>query len=129
MSVDDATGTLQTITNDVTNFTMNTPVAVQDITGVDKSAHERLLLLSDGTVTLNGVFNAAADMSHAVLSTVPSTDVTRTVTISPTATATPSLTMEMLLTSYNLTRSNAGELTWSTEGSLQSGTQPTWDNT
>ena len=36
----------RTISNDVTEFSMSTPVALQDITGVDKSAHERLALLS-----------------------------------------------------------------------------------
>jgi hypothetical protein len=35
------------IKNDITNWQMATPRGVQDITGVDKSANERLLLLAD----------------------------------------------------------------------------------
>jgi hypothetical protein len=130
IQVDDATGTPQTITNDVTNFAITTPVALQDTTGVDKSAHERLALLRDGTVTLNGVFNAAANMSHVVLSSITSTAgaVARSTKVTPTAATAPSLSMELLYSSYNLTRSNAGELTWTSEGQLQDGTIPTWVN-
>ncbi|MGH6654057.1 MAG: hypothetical protein ACRDVE_02495, partial [Actinocrinis sp.] len=104
ISVDDASGSAQVISNDISDFTLATPRAEQDITGVDKYAHERLLLLADGTVALKGVFNAAANMSHAVLSSVPSTSVTRTVLITPTAVSTPNLSMEMLFSSYDLAR-------------------------
>lgn len=124
--VDDATGTPQTITNDVTNFTLNTPVATQDTTGVDKYAHERLALLADATATLNWVFNAAANMSFTTLSTITQGEVPRTTKITPTASATPYLSNELLYSSYNLTRSNSGELTGSSEGSLADGTVPAW---
>ena len=80
LSVDDASGTAKAIKNDITNWQMSTPRGVQDITGVDKSANERLLLLADGSVTLNGVFNAATGQAHDVFKTVPSTSVQRTVT-------------------------------------------------
>lgn len=126
--VDDATGTPQAITNDVTDFSLATPRATQDVTGVDKFAHERLLLLADGTVQLKGVFNAAANMSHAVLCTVPSTSVQRTVKVTPTALTVPSLTMEMVISSYDLTRGNGGELTWQSDCSLADGTAPLWVN-
>lgn len=128
IAVDDASGDSQTISNDVTDFTINTPIALQDITGVDKYAHERLSLLADGTVQLKGVFNAASNMSHAVLSTVPSSPATRTVQITPTSSTDPYLSMDMLFASYDITRSNAGELTWSANASLESGTAPTWTN-
>src|ERR1700753_763263 len=110
--VDDATGTPQTISNDITNFSFQTPRAVQDITGVDKFAHERLLLLADCSVVLNGVFNSAANMSHAVFSTVPSTSVARTTKVEPTSGSTPFLASEQLFSDYAMTRSNSGELTW-----------------
>lgn len=126
--IDDASGSPQTISNDVGDFTIATPRAVQDTTGVDKYAHERLLLLADGTVQLKGVFNAAANMSHAVLSSVPSTSVTRTVLITPTAVSTPNLSMEMLFSSYDVARGNGGELTWSADAALENGTAPTWVN-
>lgn len=126
ISVDDASGTPQAITNDITNFTLATPVALQDTTGVNKYAHERLALLADATATLNWVFNAAANMSFAVLSTITSGEVSRTTAITPTASTYPNLSMEMLYSTYSLTRSAAGELTGSSEGSLADGTAPAW---
>lgn len=123
LSVDDAAGAPQAIKNDITNWQMSTPRGVQDITGVDKSAYERLLLLADGSVTLNGVFNPAANMSHDVFKTVPSTSVARTVTQTVNGVT---LAMEMLPTDYQLTRSDAGELTFSVPLSLADGTVPTW---
>jgi hypothetical protein len=124
--VDDATGTPQTISNDFTNFSFSTPRAAQDITGVDKSAHERLLLLADCSVTLNGVFNPAANMSHAVFCTVPSTSVNRTTKIEPTNGSTPFLASEQLFENYAITRSASGELTFEATGNLADGTVPTW---
>ena len=44
VSVADAGGTARTISNDSTNYNFSTPRGVQDVTGVDKSANERLLL-------------------------------------------------------------------------------------
>jgi hypothetical protein len=82
LSVDDSAGTQRDIRNDITNFQMATPRAVQDVTGIDKSAMERLLLLADFSITLNGVFNDQATTgSHIVFRTVPSTSVLRTVTL------------------------------------------------
>lgn len=123
LSVDDASGTAQAIKNDVTNWQMSTPRGVQDITGVDKSANERLLLLADCSVTLNGVFNAASNASHDVFKTVPSTSVARTVTQTVNGVT---LAAEILFSDYQLTRSNSGELTWSAPGSLADGTVPQW---
>lgn len=129
IAVDDSAGTARTISNDVTNYQFSTPRAVQDTTGVDKSANERLLLLSDYSVTLNGIFNSAdANMSHDVFKTVPSTSVLRTTTISPIGTTTglPKLATECLYSDYQITRSNTGELTWQAPGALADGTVPTW---
>lgn len=126
--VADATGTARTITNDVTDYNFATPKAVQDVTGVDKSAHERLLLLADYTVTLKGVFNAAANMSHAVFSTIPSTAVNRSVEIDPigTSSGNPKLVNNCVLTDYQITRANTGALTWQVPGSLADGATPSW---
>jgi hypothetical protein len=126
--VQDATSTARTITNDCTNFTWSTPRATQDITGVDKSAHEQLLLLADYSVTLNGIFDStSANMSHAVFATVPSTSVTRSVSIAPTSnSSTPILAVNCILTDYQITRANTGELTWQVPGQLADGNVPTW---
>lgn len=84
---------------------------------------ERLLLLADFTVTLNGVFNDAANKSHAVFKTVTSTSVARTVSITVSG---QSLNNECLFTDYPLSRSDSGELTFAVPGSLCDGTVPTW---
>lgn len=128
VKVADASSTLQTISNDVTNYTFTTPRATQDITGIDKFATEKLLLLADYTVTLNGVFNTAANLSHAVFSTIPSTSVTRAVEVDPIGTTAgfPKLTVNNILTDYQITRTNTGELTWQVPGTLQDGAVPTW---
>lgn len=124
LSVDDSGGTVRDIRNDITNFQFATPRAVQDITGIDKSAIERLLLLADFSITLNGVMNTAvAPSSHAVFSTVPSTSVNRTVSLGIGG---KTLASECLFTDYAISRSNSGELTWSAPGVLADGAVPTW---
>jgi hypothetical protein len=112
----------------VTEFSMATPRAVQNTTGVDVYADQRLLLLADATYSLKGVFNAAANMSHAVLSSVPSTSVIRATQITPTASEYPYLGSNCYFTSYDVARSATGELTWSSEGALADGTTPQWTN-
>lgn len=123
LSVDDAAGSPQDIRNDITDFEFATPRAVWEYTGIDKSAVERTLLLADFTIKLNGAFNDAANMSHAVFKTVPSTTVARTVSLNISG---QTLANECLFTDYPLTRSDSGELTWAVEGSLSNGTVPTW---
>lgn len=118
----------RTITNDCTNWTFTTPRATQDITGVDKFAHETLLLLADFTVTFNGVFNpTVTTSSHAVFSTVPSTSVNRSTNIQVTNSGgTPQITCNVAYTDYQITRANTGELTWQAPGQLADGAVPTW---
>jgi hypothetical protein len=123
LSVDDSAGAVKTIKNDITNLSWGVPRGVQDVTGVDKSAYERLLLLADFTITLNGVFNDATGFSHDVFKTVPSTSVARTVTLVVSG---DTLANETLFTDYALTRAQAGELTWTAPGVLADGTVPTW---
>jgi hypothetical protein len=123
LSVDGSDTAANDIKNDVTNFEFATPRAVQEITGVDKSAIERLLLLADFSITLNGVFNDAADKSHATFKDVGSTSVTRTVSL---AVSGQTLNNECLLTDYQLNRGDDGSLTWTVPGVLADGTVPTW---
>jgi hypothetical protein len=122
-AVDDSSGSARTISNDVNSLAWATPRAVQDVTGLDKSAFERLLLLADMSVTPTGVFNDAANMSHAVFKTVPSSSVARTTTISISG---QTLAGELLYTDYALTRGADGSLTWTAPGVLADGTVPTW---
>jgi hypothetical protein len=123
VTVDNSAGSAKVISNDVTNHEFATPRGVQDVTGVDKSAMERLLLLADFSVTLNGVFNDATDKSHDVFKTVPSTSVARTVTL---AISGQTLAGELLFSDYAMSRAASGELTWTAPGVLADGTVPTW---
>ena len=123
VSVDDSAGSARTISNDITNLDFATPREEQDITGLDKSARERLLLLADFSVTFNGVFNDASNMSHDVFKTVPSSSVARTVTM---AISGQTLACEAFFSDYALSRSSSGELTWSAPGALSGGAVPTW---
>jgi hypothetical protein len=121
--VDNSAGSAQDIRNDVTNLDWSMPRGVQDVTGIDKSAIERLLLLADFSGTMNGVFDDGANLAHAVLKTVSSTSVNRTIGIVISG---QTLNNECLITDYALTRAQSGEFTWSAPFSLADGTTPAW---
>ncbi|WP_326646051.1 hypothetical protein OG884_15480 [Streptosporangium sp. NBC_01755] len=123
LSVDGSDTSVNDIKNDVTNFEFATPRGVQDVTGVDKSAMERLLLLADFSITLNGVFNDEADKSHATFKDVATTSVARTVTLTVSG---QTIAPECLFTDYALTRAADGSLVWSAPGVLANGTAPAW---
>jgi hypothetical protein len=124
LSVDDASGTARDIRTDIGSFQFSTPRAVQDVTGIDKSAIERLLLLADFSITLNGpAFDDGTNLAHSVFRTVPSTSVARTVTINISG---QTLACETLFTDYQLNRGQDGSLGWTAPGVLADGTVPTW---
>lgn len=123
LSVSDAGAVARAIKNDVTDLDFATPRGVQDITGVDKSAYERLLLLADFSVHLKGVFNPSANQSHDVFKTVPSTSVNRLTTLTVGGVT---LAGNLLYTDYPLKRAQSGELTWEAPGVLADGAVPTW---
>lgn len=120
-SVDNSSGSLTALKNDFTNIQFATPVAIQDVTGLDSSAIERLPLLADFSATLNGVFDTTAHAvfkDHQVQSTA-----TRTVTL---VVASQTLTNECILTDYALTRAAGGDFTFSVPCVLQGGVVPAW---
>jgi hypothetical protein len=123
LSVDNAAGTPNAIKNDVTNLQFATPRGVQDVTGIDKNAYERLPLLADFSCTCNGVFNDAANLSHDTFKTVSSSNQIRTVLLVVSG---DTLTNECIATDYALTRATGGELTWAVPLVLADGTVPTW---
>jgi hypothetical protein len=92
---------------------------------VDDSAAsaQTILTLADMSVKLSGVFNDAANMSHAVFKTVPSTSVVRTCTLGISG---QTLAGELIFSKYDLKRSNKGEFTWEVQGDLANGAVPTW---
>ena len=120
---DDSGGSARTISNDITTIDISTPREEADITGLDKSAHERLLLLADFSVSISGVFNDASNMSHDVFKTVPSSSVARTTT---TAISGQTLPGELFYTDYGVARGGDGSLVWSAPGALAGGVVPTW---
>ena len=125
VSVDDSSGAARAISNDITDFSINLPQNLLDVAGVDKSAQERLIGLGDGTVTLNGVFNAASNQSHDVFKTRSGTR-TVTIVLYEDGSGDPQLAMEMLVGNYDISRGTDGSLNWTSTLSLQSGTVPTW---
>jgi hypothetical protein len=127
VTIADGGGTPRTVSNDITDFSLATPIALQDTTGVNKFAHERLALLADLTAQLKGVCNFAANMSHAVLSTATTSAVIRACAVFPTSNgSTPTLPFNALIGSYDVARGNGGDLTFSSDLSLADGSLPTW---
>jgi len=64
------------LSNDTSALTsIRTPIAVQEVTGIDKFAVERILLQRDGAIDWVTWFNPAAGKAHPVLSALPTTDV------------------------------------------------------
>lgn len=127
VNLDDSGGTARNISNDVDSVGLNTPRGVQDITGLDKSAIERLLLLADGQVTLTGTFNPAATTGqHTVMRTMSSTSVTRTFSYVVNSSPSATLSMEMVITDYALNRAQDGSLKFTCQLQLADGAVPTW---
>jgi len=125
LAIDDSGGTARDLSNDLTSYSVNTPQNMFEVTGIDKSAVERIIGLNDYTLTVNGVFNKASNKSHDVFKTRTGTR-TVTLAIGGNTSGYPKLEAEMLVTEYNLERGDDGGLTWSAGLSLQSGTVPTW---
>ena len=125
LAVDDSGGSARDLSNDITSYAVNIPQNLLEITGIDKSATERLIGLGDGTVSLNGVFNKASNKSHDVFKTRTGTR-TVTLAIGGNTSGYPKLEMEMLVTEYNIERGDDGALNWTAGLSLQSGTVPAY---
>lgn len=127
VSVDDSSGSAQAIGNDMTSVSIQMPSTQQDVTGLNVSAFERINLLADLMMTFNGVFNDASNMSHAVFKdyrTNAGSELGRTVSLAHSGQTLAEAAL--LLTAYNLTRAQGGELTWEVPGVLADGTVPAW---
>lgn len=139
LQVDDSGGTPRDISGSVNSYSLSTPRGVFDVTGLDKSAIERLLGLADAQLTINGTFDVTTDAggaadAHEVFKDVGSDAGTTARTVILTlataggavASDDAELTMEMVLTEYSLSRGNDGNMTYTATLMLQSGTAPTW---
>ena len=109
LSIDDSAGTQQAVKNDITNFAVNTPRAIQDVTGIDKSGMERLHLLADGSLNITYVFNDVATVGiFTVLknyATLAASQFGRTTTLTVSG---QTLAMELLYEDFPLTRGADG---------------------
>ena len=125
ISVDDSSGSARDISSDVDSLTSDQAQELAVVTGIDKSAQERLPLLQDLSFTLNGTANFASNKSHDVFKVMTGT---RTVTWGPIGTTSgyPKLEAEMVIASRNFTRSSDGQLRFTAVLELQSGSVPTW---
>ena len=111
------------ITNDVSSVTFSTPYGTAEVTGLDKSAVERLLLLADCTITLSGEgINTATDMSFSVLKN-PASAATKVVVLGITG---GTLTATCVQTDYQVTIGKDGNFTWTAPFSLANGTAAAW---
>ncbi len=124
-AIDDGSGASQVITDDITNLTISIPRASYDVTGLGKSGIERLLGLADLSLGLNGVFNDAANLSHAVFKTVPSQGAAQLRAISIAISA-QTLTAETMPDDYALTRAADGAFTWTVNLLNADGLIPVW---
>jgi hypothetical protein len=121
LSVDNAAGSLTAIKAATTNLDFATPRAVQDITSIDLSAMERLLLLADFSINLSMNFDDA--ITHPVFRSI-NTGVTRRTNI--TVAASNLNVTGVLYTDYTVTRAATGALTTKATGMLCDGSVPTW---
>lgn len=123
ITIDDADGTGRAISNDIVSATFNTSRGQQDVTGLDKSAMERLLLLNDFNLSVTAVFNPAANPSMFGVFSTPADNDTRTVVI---VVGGKTLTAECLMTDVGWNRGQDGSFTASATFVLANGTAAAW---
>lgn len=89
---------------------LSCPVAVLDVTGIDKLAMERIPAKRDGTLKFTPFWNNATGKEHAVLSTLPRTD--RLVSyFHGAAIGNPAYNLLGKQVDFDWKRGNAGDLT------------------
>lgn len=107
------------ISNDIASFSVNTPSGTDNVTGIDKSAMEKIMLRADCTGTLSVFFNTAALKAHATLKTPGS----KTFVVGyPGAT----LTFTAVTTDYGVAMGDDGALRATVPWELSSGTAAVW---
>lgn len=84
--------------------------AVLDVTGIDKSAPERVVGLRDGDLSYAAFWNTAAGQAHATLSAMPTTDVLVSMAAGTPAVGTAACSLYAKQTSYAPARGADGSL-------------------
>lgn len=120
-SVDDELGSPQDIRSATNTLEFSTPVNLLEVTGIDKSAMERLDGLWDFQSTANGTWDDATSNSpHDVFGDLTNVRTWAIVVSGQT------LSNEVLVSDYALSRGNDGSFTWSAPAALANGTIPNW---
>lgn len=86
-------------------------VALLDVTGIDKSAFERIGGERDGSIDFTAFFNPSTSQAHPVLSALPRTDV-GVMYVRGTTLGNPAACMVAKQLNYDPTRTNNGALTF-----------------
>ena len=126
VAIDNAAVSLQDISNDVSSVSNSSSQNLLDVTGMDKTAVEKIAGLRDNTLSMNGYYNNAANMSNQVLSSmtgVRSIDIR----IGGNSQGNPRFRAEMLISSYNVDIGDDRGMTWTCTAELQDGNPGTWD--
>lgn len=124
-TLDNGAGVAKAITNDVSSISVNTSSGMKEITGLDKSAVERMALLADFKCSIKFWWNTDADRSWDVLiSTATTAPGPRTLAIGFPGSKT--LTAEVLIESCDGDRGDGGDLGYSASFVLQNGTAAAW---
>lgn len=96
------------VSGDTQSFKTGVPLKMIDVTGIDKSAHERLPGLRDGTLQVVNYFNKTG--AHVLLSTLPRTDTIATAAAGTTLGA-AAFSINAKQIGYDPTRGKDGSLT------------------
>ena len=123
--VDNSAGALQDLMNDVTNLDFSMTNGVQDVTGIDKVAMERLLLLADYSLDFTCVFNdAGSDSEFAVFK---NTNVTASAARETELTiSAQKLNTICVFPTVSRARAADGSFITSANGQLSNGAIPAW---
>lgn len=113
--------TVVDIRPDCTNLDWSTPLAVQDTTSINESAHARLPLLMDFTLNLGVLFNPTG--AHLVFRDLASGTTTRSTSL---VIGGATLSNNCIITDYPFTRGNDASVTIKVPMSLADGALPTW---
>jgi hypothetical protein len=98
------------LSGDVNSITIASPMAVDDgVTGIDKSAVERLGLHRDGAMEWVVLMNPAAGQAHPVVSALPTSDVVASY-FRGTTLGNPVASLVGKQIDYNLNRADSGAL-------------------
>ena len=120
------------MTTNVKSVDMTSPLAEIDVTTLDGDFMQRLTGLGDLTISLNGIFDP--EVSHKVLRNHHRPDAAgkyhrRFIFSFGPENQTPQqrlrLQADVLITNYNVSRPESGELTWTAELTLAEG-EPLW---